>query len=111
MKPAFDSFSHSPSTRGWLNRWIQTAIRADKFTILKFAASPSSFIALLEAVCFFAEKYLTTSVGQWVTHDLRRLLNAHIQHLSLDSSTKECRKGRYYGENLPVAQDRFWLSY
>ena len=35
-------------------------------------------------MCFYAEKYLTTSVGQWVMHDLRLLLYAHIQHLSLD---------------------------
>jgi subfamily B ATP-binding cassette protein MsbA len=29
------------------------------------------------------EKYLTTSVGQWVMHDLRRTLYQHIHHLSL----------------------------
>jgi subfamily B ATP-binding cassette protein MsbA len=29
------------------------------------------------------EKYLTTSVSQWVTHDLRRTLYNHIQRLSL----------------------------
>ena len=35
------------------------------------------------ALCSYAEKYLTTSVGQWVMHDLRRTLYSHIQRLSL----------------------------
>ena len=52
--------------------------------MLKVAAIAVIGIALLDAVCFYAEKYLTTSVGQWVMHDLRWLLYAHIQHLSLD---------------------------
>ena len=40
-------------------------------------------IAVAEALCSYAEKYLTTSVGQWVMHDLRRTLYSHIQRLSL----------------------------
>ena len=31
----------------------------------------------------------TTSVGQWVTHDLRRLLYAHIHRLSLSYHTQK----------------------
>ena len=40
-------------------------------------------IAVVDALCSYAEKYLTTSVGQWVMHDLRRTLYSHIQRLSL----------------------------
>ncbi len=40
-------------------------------------------IAALDAICTYGEKYLTTSVGQWVTYDLRRTLYSHIQKLSL----------------------------
>ena len=40
-------------------------------------------IALAGALCSYAEKYVTTSVGQWVMHDLRRTLYSHIQRLSL----------------------------
>jgi ATP-binding cassette, subfamily B, bacterial len=40
-------------------------------------------IALAGALSAYAEKYLTTSVGQWVMHDLRRVLYHHIQRLSL----------------------------
>src|SRR5207244_5616684 len=40
-------------------------------------------IAIVGAVSSYFEKYLTTSVGQWVMHDLRRVLYSHIQRLSL----------------------------
>jgi len=84
LKLGFDSFARSSVPHGWLNRWLHTTLGADKVALLKFAAVAVLIIALLDAVCFFAEKYLTTSVGQWVMHDLRRLLYAHLQHLSLD---------------------------
>ena len=84
LKLAFDSFGRSGTPHGWHNRWLHTAFGVDKVALLKVAAVAVLVIALLDAVCFFAEKYLTTSVGQWVMHDLRRLLYAHLQHLSLD---------------------------
>ena len=40
-------------------------------------------IAVVGAISSYCEKYLTTSVGQWVAHDLRRMLYQHIQRLSL----------------------------
>ncbi len=40
-------------------------------------------IAAFGAFCTYAEKLLTTSVGQWVMHDLRQTLYFHIQRLSL----------------------------
>src|SRR6266480_6566198 len=40
-------------------------------------------IALLDAICTYAEKYLTTSVGQWIAYDLRSTIYAHVQKLSL----------------------------
>jgi ATP-binding cassette subfamily B protein len=84
LKFVFDSFGHSPSKHAGLNLWIQSTIGPGKIGALKFAAVAVVAIALLDAVCFYTEKYLTTSVGQWVMHDLRLLLYAHIQHLSLD---------------------------
>src|SRR6202023_2622486 len=38
---------------------------------------------IVGAVCSYIEKSITTSVGQWVMHDLRRMLYSHIQRLSL----------------------------
>jgi subfamily B ATP-binding cassette protein MsbA len=40
-------------------------------------------IAVVGAASSYLEKYLTTSVGQWVMHDLRRTLYHHIHRLSL----------------------------
>jgi ATP-binding cassette subfamily B protein len=68
---------------GWLNHWIATIAGTDKLAILKFAALAMLAIAVLGALCSWAEKYLTTSIGQWVMHDLRRTLYSHMQRLSL----------------------------
>ena len=51
--------------------------------ILSFAVAAVAVIAIVGALSSFLEKYLTTSVSQWVAHDLRRTLYHHIQRLSL----------------------------
>ena len=40
-------------------------------------------VAAIGAVSSYTEKYITTNLGQWVMHDLRRTLYSHIQRLSL----------------------------
>src|SRR5438876_7203133 len=62
---------------------IVSYIGTDKFSILNFAVLSVLAIAIVGAVSSYFEKYLTTSVGQWVMHDLRRVLYSHIQRLSL----------------------------
>src|SRR5436190_21509336 len=66
----------------WLASMV-SFIGDDKFSILNFAVLAVIVIALFGAVSSYFEKYLTTSVGQWVMHDLRRVLYSHIQRLSL----------------------------
>jgi ATP-binding cassette subfamily B protein len=83
LKIVFDNVIRSRPVQGWLNQFILSTIGADKLAILKFAAVAVLAIAVVGAVCSYAEKYLTTSVGQWVMHDLRRTLYSHIQRLSL----------------------------
>jgi subfamily B ATP-binding cassette protein MsbA len=51
--------------------------------IVNFAIAAVAGIAIVGAVSSYFEKYLTTSVSQWVAHDLRRTLYHHIQRLSL----------------------------
>jgi ATP-binding cassette, subfamily B, bacterial len=51
--------------------------------IVNFAVAAVALIAIVGAVSSYFEKYLTTSVSQWVGHDLRRTLYHHIQRLSL----------------------------
>src|SRR5947208_6178429 len=55
----------------------------DKLASLNFTALAVIIIAVIGAISSYTEKYFTTSVGQWVTHDLRRTLYHHIQRLSL----------------------------
>jgi len=55
----------------------------DKIAILNFALGAVLLIAIVGAISSYAEKFLTTTVGQWVSHDLRLLLYQRIQRLSL----------------------------
>ena len=73
---------HKPNS-GWLYPWIIGTVGDDRFAILKLAAIGALVIACFGAMASYAEKYLTVSVGQWVMHDLRTMLYAHIQRLSL----------------------------
>jgi subfamily B ATP-binding cassette protein MsbA len=60
--------------------------------IVDFAVAAVALIAIVGAVSSYVEKYLTTSVSQWVAHDLRRTLYHHIQRLSL-ADHDEARTG------------------
>ena len=83
LKVVLDSVLRSRPTNGWLSQVIQSTVGDDKLGVLKFACAAVLGIAILDAVSSYTEKYFTTSVGQWVTHDLRRTLYSRIQQLSL----------------------------
>jgi ATP-binding cassette, subfamily B, bacterial len=83
LKIVLDNVLKSKPMQGWLNNWILWTFGDDKLGVLKFAALAVLVIAIVGAGCSYVEKYVTTSVGQWVTHDLRRTLYSHIQRLSL----------------------------
>jgi ATP-binding cassette, subfamily B, bacterial len=55
----------------------------DKFLILNLAALSLIGIALIGAIASYIENVLMTTVGQWITHDLRTTLYDHVQRLSL----------------------------
>src|SRR5580692_8710082 len=83
LKIVFDDILKPKQTTGWLNNLVHSMAGTDKLAILKFAAVAALIIAIVGAVCSYFEKSSTTTVGQWVMHDLRRTLYAHIQRLSL----------------------------
>src|SRR5262245_33444448 len=56
---------------------------ADRFLVLNSAALAIVAVAVLAPIASYLENVLTTSVGQWVTHDLRTTLYDHVQRLSL----------------------------
>jgi len=82
LKVVFDYVFGSKHMPDWLAS-IVGFIGTDKLSILNFAAIAVILIALGGAISSYGEKYLTTSVGQWVMHDLRSVLYSHIQKLSL----------------------------
>src|SRR6185295_18840310 len=67
----------------WLAQLVQATTGSNKLSILSFVVIMVLAIAMVGAVSTYFEKYLTTSVAQWVSHDLRRTLYNHIQKLSL----------------------------
>ncbi len=83
LKLVFDDILKPKQTTGWLNNLVHSMAGTDKLAILKIAAVGALVIAILGAVFSYFEKSSTTTVGQWVMHDLRRTLYAHIQRLSL----------------------------
>jgi ATP-binding cassette subfamily B protein len=78
-----NSLVQSKPLKPWLAQIVNYVAGQDKFAILNFALAAVAAIAIVGAVGSYAEKYLTSSVGQWVMHDLRRTLYQHIHHLSL----------------------------
>src|SRR5436190_1205503 len=82
LKIVFDYVFGSKRVPEWI-AGIVTWLGTDKFSILNFAVAAVIAIAIFGALSSYVEKYLTTSVGQWVMHDLRRVLYGHIQRLSL----------------------------
>lgn len=82
LKIVFDHVFGSKRMPDWLEAMV-SYVGTDKVSILNFAVLSVIVIAVAGAISSYFEKYLTTSVGQWVMHDLRRVLYSHIQRLSL----------------------------
>ncbi len=82
LKIVFDYVFGSKAMPEWLAgavAWLGN----DKLAILNFAVLTVLGIAIFGAVSSYFENVLTTTVGQWVMHDLRRVVYHHIQRLSL----------------------------
>jgi ATP-binding cassette subfamily B protein len=62
---------------------IVSLFPANAYSTLNFAIAGVVAIALIGAISSYSEKFLTTSVAQWVAHDLRRMVYQRIQRLSL----------------------------
>src|SRR6185369_15769661 len=82
LKIILDDLLQSKPLPHWLAA-IVSHIGQDKLAVLNFAVLAVAVIAVVGALSSYTEKYLTTSVGQCVMHDLRRTLYQHIHHLSL----------------------------
>lgn len=83
LKIVFDYVFGTKHMPAWMSGLIGGTFGLTKVSILHFAILAVIVIAVAGALSAYAEKYLTTSVGQWVMHDLRGVLYHHIQRLSL----------------------------
>jgi ATP-binding cassette subfamily B protein len=83
IKVVVDNILQSKKLPALLDGIVIGLFGQDKYAALNFAVASVAAIAIVGAVSSYFEKYLTTSVSQWVGHDLRRTLYHHIQRLSL----------------------------
>src|ERR1700730_11331130 len=83
VKIVVDNLLQHKRLPGWIERPVIALFGDNQIAILNFAVGAVAAIAVVGALSSYAEKYLTTSVSPWVTHDLRRMLYGHIQRLSL----------------------------
>ena len=83
LKIVFDHIFGTKKMPPWMSELLGSTFGVSKSGVLYLAITAVIVIAFIGAVSAYAEKYLTTSVGQWVMHDLRRALYHHIQRLSL----------------------------
>jgi len=82
LKIVFDYVFGSKPMPEWLAQAVAW-LGSDKLAILNFAVLTVLGIAIFGAISSYFENVLTTTVGQWVMHDLRRVVYHHIQRLSL----------------------------
>jgi ATP-binding cassette, subfamily B, bacterial len=88
LKFVIDYVVQSKAMPGWLAPLVRHLADDNRFAVLNLAVVSVVVIALIGALSSYTEKYFTTSVGQWVTHDLRRTLYYHIHRLSLSQHDK-----------------------
>jgi ATP-binding cassette subfamily B protein len=83
LKIVLDDLLQGKNQHGGLHHLIVSTAGSAPRNILTFACVAVLVIAATDAFCTYAEKFLTTNVGQWVAHDLRRTIYTHVQRLSL----------------------------
>jgi subfamily B ATP-binding cassette protein MsbA len=83
LKVVLDNVIARKGEHGWLTTTLHRTVGYNTMHILLAACVAVMVIALIDAMCTYGEKWVTTTVGQWVTHDLRRALYARVQKLSL----------------------------
>src|SRR5512135_1558895 len=88
IKWVVDNVLHAKPLLGHLGSAVSSIFGQGQYGVLNFAVAAVAGIAIVGAVSEYFDKYLTTSVSQWVGHDLRRTLYHHIQRLSLAEHDK-----------------------
>jgi subfamily B ATP-binding cassette protein MsbA len=91
IKLVIDNVVHGKALSGWLGRAIQSVSGGSTSATINIAVAAVAVIAVVGALGSYWQKYLTTSVSQWVGHDLRRQLYQQLQRLSLAEHSESHR--------------------
>jgi ATP-binding cassette subfamily B protein len=83
VKVIVDNVLQGKALPGLLGHLVTGIFGTNPLAVLNFAVAAVAAIAIVGAVSAFFDKFLMTSVSQWVGHDLRRTVYHHIQRLGL----------------------------
>jgi ATP-binding cassette, subfamily B, bacterial len=83
IKIVIDNLLRGKELPHWIGDFVTRIFGNNKLATLDFAVAGVAAIAIVGAVSSYFEKYMTTSVSQLVSHDLRLTVYDHIQRLSL----------------------------
>jgi ATP-binding cassette subfamily B protein len=83
IKVVVDNTLQGKRLPAWLAGPIVRTLGDSPYALVNFAVATVAVVALVGAASSYVEKYLTTSISQWVGHDLRRTVYHHIQRMSL----------------------------
>jgi subfamily B ATP-binding cassette protein MsbA len=83
LKVILDNVVGTHKAPEWLAPFRGSLLGGHKMELAVLAGVATIVIAALNAVASYIDNYFTESVGQWVAHDLRMRVYAHLQHLSL----------------------------
>jgi subfamily B ATP-binding cassette protein MsbA len=83
VKIVIDTVARSRGLPIWIASVASQLGGHDKTSLVRFAALSTLVIAAAGAGFSYLQKRSITTAGQWVAHDLRRILYSHVQRLSL----------------------------
>jgi subfamily B ATP-binding cassette protein MsbA len=88
IKIVVDNILKAKTLTGIVGQAVTRTFGHGPYAVLSFAVAAVAVVAIVGAISAYFEKYLTTSISQWVGHDLRRTIYHHIQRLSLAEHDK-----------------------
>lgn len=83
LKVVLDSVLGTHKAPTWIESIKLVPIDGDKLEVAAAAGIAVVLIAAIKAAASYVDNYYTTSVAQWVAHDLRMRMYEHLHRLSL----------------------------
>jgi subfamily B ATP-binding cassette protein MsbA len=81
LKVVLDSVLDGRAAPGWLV-WV-VGREPGQLAVLKAAVIATVAIALAQGAGSYLNSYYSSNIGQWIGHDLRQTMYAHLQRLSM----------------------------